>query len=142
MPHFKDQSDGLYFLTQDDVDRGWLDHLPPGLVQVTDEEAQAIRASTAAIPDIRDRVAAAVSAQLDALAQSWRYTSYVSARSYKDDPNPRFAAEAAALVAHGSACWTVLDELEAAVLAGTSQMPATVEAVLALLPPAPERPTV
>lgn len=139
MPHFKDQQNGLYFLTDDDIAAGWLDNLPPGLVQIADDEAEQLRAPTPA--DLQSDVAAAVSARLDALARSWRYTSYISARSYRDDPNPRFAAEAAALIAHGSACWTVLDDLEAAVLAGTAQMPATVDEVLALLPPEPARPT-
>lgn len=87
-------------------------------------------------------VGAAVDQLLDGLAQSWRYRDYISARSYRDDPNPRFAAEAAALIAHGSACWTVLDQLESAVLAGTAQMPGTVEEVLALLPDPPDRPGV
>lgn len=89
---------------------------------------------------VRDMVARAVDAQLDALAQSWRYRNYISARAYKDDPNPRFAAEAEALINYGSACWTILDDLEAAVLAGEATMPATVEEVLALLPPTPARP--
>jgi len=98
---------------------------------------------TPVTPEVFQRlVGAAVDDILDELAQSWRYRSYVSARAYANDPNPRFAAEAAALIAHGSACWTVLDDLEAAVVAGTAQMPDTVEDVLALLPPAPERPTV
>lgn len=141
MPHFKNQSNELYFLTEDDLAEGWLERLPPGLAQITDEEAQAIGASTAATPDIRDAVARAVDQKLDALARSWRYRDYISARSYRDDPNPRFAAEAAALITHGSACWTVLDDLESAVLAGTAQMPATVDDVLALLPPEPARPT-
>lgn len=140
MPHFKDQSNALYFLGDDDVAAGWLEKLPPGLVQITDDEAEQLRAPTPA--DLQAAVAAAVSAKLDMLARSWRYTSYVSARSYRDDPNPRFAAEAAALIAHGSACWTVLDQLESAVLAGTAQMPGTVEEVLALLPDPPDRPGV
>lgn len=87
-------------------------------------------------------VGIAVDQMLDELAQSWRYRSYISARAYANDPNPRFAAEAAALIAHGSQCWTVLDELEAAVIAGTAQMPTTVADVLALLPAPPERPGV
>lgn len=91
---------------------------------------------------IQIAVASAVDRMLDTLAQSWRYRDYISARSYRDDPNPRFAAEAAALIAHGSACWTVLDQLESAVLAGTAQMPGTVEEVLALLPDPPDRPGV
>ena len=84
--------------------------------------------------------AAAVDRVLDTLAQSWRYRDYISARAYANDPNPRFAAEAAALITYGSACWTILDELEADVLAGDATMPATVEEVLALLPAAPARP--
>jgi len=91
---------------------------------------------------IQAAVASAVDRMLDTLAQSWRYRNYIRARSYRDDPNPRFAAEAATLIAHGSACWTVLDDLESAVVAGTAQMPGTVDQVLALLPPPPARPVV
>lgn len=116
------------------------DAIVPGdwtFVALNDE---APMASTGGAQDLAQRVAAAVDMRLNALARSWRYSSYVSARSYRDDPNPRFAAEAAALIAHGSACWTVLDDLEVAVLVGASQMPETVDEVLALLPPAPTRP--
>lgn len=135
------------------------DQIPDDAIEVTDEQRKSIfdaqsagmivgpgLAITAPPPpspeQVRDMVAGRVDALLDALARSWRYRDYISARSYRDDPNPRFAAEAAALIAHGSACWTVLDELESAVLAGTAQMPATVEAVLALLPDPPDRPGV
>ena len=43
MPHFKDQENCLYFLTDDEVASGWLDNLPPGLVQITDDEAEQLR---------------------------------------------------------------------------------------------------
>lgn len=89
---------------------------------------------------IQAAVALEVDRMLDTLAQSWRYRNYISARAYANDPNPRFAAEAEALINYGSECWTILDDLEAAVLAGEATMPATVEEVLALLPPTPARP--
>lgn len=87
-------------------------------------------------------VARAVNAKLDELARSWRYTNYISARSYIGDTHPKYAAEAAAIANYGSACFQVLDELEAGVLEGTVTMPTTVEAVLALLPPEPARPSI
>lgn len=133
------------------------DQIPGDAVLVSNEQRAAILSAQAAgqiigldlqpqdpsppsPEEVRDQVARAVDAKLDALARSWRYRDYISARSYRDDPNPRFAAEAAVLIAHGSACWTVLDNLEASVLAGTTQMPATVGEVLALLPAEPTRP--
>lgn len=84
----------------------------------------------------------AVMAKLNTLANSWRYTDYISARSYIGDTHPKYAAEAAAIANYGSACFQVLDELEADVLEGTVTMPTTVEAVLALLPPEPARPSI
>lgn len=87
-------------------------------------------------------IGAAVMAKLDSLATSWRYSSYISARSYIGDSYAKYDAEARALASYGSACFQVLDELEADVLAGTATMPATVEAVLAMLPAEPSRPVV
>lgn len=84
----------------------------------------------------------AVMDKLNALAKAWRYTNYISARSYIGDTHPKYAAEAAAIANYGSACFQVLDELEAGVLEGTVTMPTTVEAVLALLPPEPARPSI
>lgn len=92
--------------------------------------------------EFRRTVAQAVNAKLDILARSWRYTNYISARSYLGDSSPKYAAEALAIANYGSACFQVLDELEAGVLEGTVTMPTTVEAVLALLPPEPARPSI
>ena len=75
-------------------------------------------------------------------ARAWQYRDYVSARSYVGDLNPKYAAEGAAIAAYGSQCWTVLDQLAAHVLAGQAEMPASVDEVLALLPPEPQRPVV
>ncbi len=118
------------------------DEVPPHLVAMTPTEVAAHLSPALTPEQFQKAVALKVDKMLDEVAQSWRYRDYISARAYANDPNPRFAAEAAALIAHGSACWTVLDDLEAAVLAGTAQMPATVDEVLALLPAEPERPTV
>lgn len=84
----------------------------------------------------------AVMAKLNTLAKSWRYTNYISARSYIGDTNPKYDLEARAIANYGSACFQVLDDLEADVLAGTATMPSTVEEVLAMLPEEPVRPTV
>lgn len=43
MPYFKDQNNNLYFLTQEDVDAGWLERLSVDLVEISDEEASSIR---------------------------------------------------------------------------------------------------
>jgi len=83
-----------------------------------------------------------VDAILDGLAQSWRYRDYVSARSYRGDSNPQYAAEAEAISAFGSACWSILDELEAGIRSGQTPVPASVQEVLAMLPSVPARPTV
>lgn len=85
-------------------------------------------------------VGRAVDRKLDELARAWRYRDYVSARSYKDDPNPKYAAEAAALIAYGSQCFTALDALEASIAAGETPMPSSLEEVLSGLGPEPTRP--
>lgn len=126
--------------------RGFSYWLPDGSKHVITEAGVAPPADHLLEPppptpeQIQAAVAAAVDRMLDTLAQSWRYRNYISARAYANDPNPRFAAEAEALINYGSACWTILDDLEADVLAGEATMPATVEEVLALLPTAPSRP--
>lgn len=86
------------------------------------------------------RVARALDAKLDALAHRWQYRDYISARSYVGDINPKFAAEGAAIAAHGSACWTVLDKLKDDVQSGAAEMPSSAEEVLAMLPAEPSRP--
>lgn len=83
----------------------------------------------------------AVDQMLDELAQSWRYQNSTRLLAAKGSSNAKFSAEGSAFEAYWAACWTVLDDLEAAVMAGTAQMPSTVAEVLALLPAAPSRPT-
>jgi len=78
---------------------------------------------------------------LDELARSWRYQNSTRLLAAKGSSNAKFSAEGTAFEAYWAACWTVLDDLEAAVMAGTAQMPSTVAEVIALLPAAPSRPT-
>ena len=136
MKFFKHSESNDVFSLEDGVE------VPAFLVPMSDAEVETHLNPPLTPRQVQSKVAIEVDRRLDAIAQSWRYRDYISARSYRDDPNPRFAAEAAALIAHGSACWTVLDQLESAVLAGTAQMPGTVEEVLALLPDPPDRPGV
>lgn len=82
----------------------------------------------------------AVDQMLDELARSWRYQDSTRLLAAKGSSNAKYSAEGTAFEAYWSACWTILDDLEADVLAGEATMPATVEEVLALLPPTPARP--
>ncbi len=75
----------------------------------------------------------AIQTHLDITASQRRYDSIHTAISYRDDPNPIFAAEAATLFAWRSAVWTyATDELDK-VVAGQRTIP-TVEEFLAELP--------
>ena len=71
---------------------------------------------------------------LDAAARSRRYDDIHTAISYRDDPNPQYAAEGQALFAWRSAVWTYAEAELAKVEAGERDIP-TVEAFVAELPP-------
>lgn len=83
----------------------------------------------------------AAQALLDSTAQAWGYDSAVSACSYGLSTVPQFKAEAQALLAWRDALWQAAYALEAQVVAGSVPLPASPAAFLALLPPAPARPT-
>lgn len=94
--------------------------------------------------ELRAAAGAFVQKRLNALARSWEYTDYIAARTYVGDPYAKFDAEARAMVAYGSACYALLDSLQAAVVGGESERPDSIPALQALLldllPPLPERP--
>lgn len=48
MPHFKTPDNALHFLSDEDIANGGLDLLPLGCVEITDQEAEAIRAAAQA----------------------------------------------------------------------------------------------
>jgi len=75
----------------------------------------------------------AIQAHLEAKAHERNYDSIQSAISYRDDPNPQFAAEAAALFAWRSAVWTYATAELGRVTAGERTQP-TVEQFIAELP--------
>lgn len=75
----------------------------------------------------------AIQTHLDTTASQRRYDSIHTAISYRDDPNPVFASEAAALFAWRSAVWTYSTAELDKVMAGERDIP-TVDAFLAELP--------
>lgn len=85
---------------------------------------------------------AAGQALLDSVAKAWQYNDIASAATYLGSNVPKFAAEAAALVDWRDAFWWAAEQLMAAIQADTESLPATPVAFLALMPAAPERPTV
>lgn len=85
---------------------------------------------------IEAQAGAAVTQMLDALAQSWQYSSYQSARTYKGDVNAKFNAEGTAIADYGSTCFAYLDGIKS----GKNPRPADTAALLAALPAAPARP--
>lgn len=70
---------------------------------------------------------AAVQQLLDQTAGERRYDSIQTAVTYRDDPNPQFASEAAALFAWRSAVWTYADTELAKVEAGERAVPTIAE---------------
>jgi len=73
----------------------------------------------------------AIQQHLDAKARERGYDGIQTAVSYRDDPNPAYAAEALALFNWRSAVWTASTAMLADV---NPASPPTVEAVLAVLP--------
>ena len=68
---------------------------------ITAEQKQA-----AARADLQEQFTAAIQAHLDAKARERQYDGIQTATTYRDDPNPAFAAEGQALFAWRSAVWT------------------------------------
>lgn len=82
------------------------------------------------LPAVAD-YSAAIQAHLDATASQRQYDGILSAITYRDDPNPVFAAEAEALFVWRSAVWTAAT----AMLDGLGNgMPPAVADVIAALP--------
>lgn len=75
----------------------------------------------------------AIQAHLEAKAHERHYDSIQSAISYRDDPNPQFAAEAAALFTWRSAVWTHATAELGKVTGGERPQP-TVAELIAELP--------
>jgi RecB family exonuclease len=76
---------------------------------------------------------AAIQAHLDATARERLYDGIQTAITYRDDPNPQFAAEGEALFTWRSAVWTYATEELAKVINGERTQP-SVEQFLDELP--------
>lgn len=79
---------------------------------------------------------AALADHLNALAISWEYSSYDRAGIYCTSKNPKYRAEAQAIIDYGSDCFQVSDDIRAGLIAE----PDSIEAFLALMPDLPQRP--
>jgi hypothetical protein len=79
---------------------------------------------------------------LDLMAQSWGYDNVVSAISYLASGNPRFRAEAQAMLDWRDQVWSWAETLELDVQNGIKSLPATMAEFLAQMPAPPARPSV
>jgi len=103
---------------------------PPAPPAPTPTQAQLIAIYAAALTD-----------KINSVAAAWQYDTVYTAATYVNSAVPQFANEAAALVAYRDTAWNNAQALLARIEAGTSPMPPTVAAFLAIvLPPTPTRP--
>jgi hypothetical protein len=79
-----------------------------------------------------EQYSGAIQAHLEAKARERRYDSLQSAVSYRNDANPQFAAEAAALFSWRSAVWTYATAELGRVMAGERAQPTVAEFIAEL----------
>jgi len=106
-----------------------------------DSEAAALAAYEAMLPELAPGYVSpaalqamysnAIQQHLDNMARERGYDGIHTAISYRDDPNPAYAAEALALFNWRSAVWTAATAMLAAV---NPASPPTIETVLGALP--------
>lgn len=129
------------------------DNIPEDVVAVTEAEHEALFAAQGSgctiEPDTDGRPvavpppppsaaqlmaagAAVVQRHLDGVARERRYDSIQTAVSYRDDPNPQFAAEGQAAFAWRSAVWTAALAILAEVEAGERPLPTDADLIAAL----------
>lgn len=112
-----------------------------GKIIKADAEGKPVAVTVSLTPDqIRAQYEAAAQDILDSTAQSWGYDSVISAASYASSGVARYKAEADALIAWRDSLWQAAYNVEVSVQNGAA-MPATAADFLAMLPPAPTRPT-
>lgn len=84
-------------------------------------------------PPTVSHYARAIQDHLDRTARERQYESILSAITYRDDPNPQFAAEAAALFEWRSAVWSAAVVMMEQV-GSSGDPPPTIEQVVEMLP--------
>ncbi|HET8686968.1 MAG TPA: hypothetical protein VFM18_09935 [Methanosarcina sp.] len=107
----------------------------PSLTFTPKTEAEylaAIAPKPTTLQEQKDAISNAIQSMLDTKAQSLRYDSILSARSYAGYVNP-FQTEALKLADWAANCWATAGSIEAQVNAGTMLMP-TVDQALTMMP--------
>ncbi len=128
MTFFKDTSGNIYELSVEDMTRGGVAFLPANCEEISDAEADALRAAKLPVPTEAD-YSNAIQAMMDAKARERQYDGIQSAITYRGDGNARFAVEAEALFAWRSAVWTYATAQLAAVMAGSRTQPTVADFV-------------
>lgn len=134
MPHYKDQDNGVHWLDSDE----FLHLLPAGVIQITDEEADALRIPTPEAPTLKD-YDIAIERELDQQAEEAGYYDPLGripnidrACSYAGSANP-YQAEGQSFVAWRAAVWAYVYQVKADVEAEVRPQP-TIEELIAELP--------
>lgn len=130
MPYFKDKTNALHFL--DDVAFAYL--LPEGSIEITQEEADALRAPPSpTVAEIIATYTGAIQKRLDDFARTRNYDGILSAATYATSGVPKFKAEGQYAVEARDATWAKGYEILAAVKAGQRTAP-TLDELAAELP--------
>lgn len=112
-----------------------IDYTPEELAQrAADKAAQEAAVIASAKQAFISAVVTATQDHLDAFAKTRNYDGILSACTYASSAIPKFQGEGQYCVNARDSIWAALYTIMAEVEAGTRQMPATVEEVLALLP--------
>jgi phytoene dehydrogenase-like protein len=98
-------------------------------------------AQTAMLAEVQKAYDDATEKLLNERAASWGYTSMSRATTYYASTNAKWAAEAAALIAHRDEVWEAGQAIANDVIAGLRAVPSLAE-YIAELPALPTRPTV
>lgn len=129
MPYFKDTTNNLYFLDSAE----FINVLPNGCVEITDEEAQVL-AATNKSQDLVQAYEIAVQSFMDSKAQSFGYDDIKSAVTYAEEPAVlKFQTEGKAFRAWRSLCWAYCYEQLDKVQSNQRTVP-TVEELVVELP--------
>lgn len=134
MPHYKTPANQLHWLD----DAHFENLLPAGSVQISEDEAAAIRASQLAKTpaEVEADFTAAIQQRLDEFARTRNYDSILSACTYATSTVAKFKAEGQACVNLRDATWAAAYQILADVQAGKRPMPTDIADIAADLPAA------
>lgn len=132
MPHYKDYNNQLHFIESGE----FINLLPAGCVEISDQEADAIRLAAIPAPtqaEILATYTAAIQVHLDDFAKSRGYDGILSACTYASSTVPKFASEGQCCVNARDNTWAASYTILADVESATRTMP-TIAEMLAELP--------